>query len=59
GGIGLNIVAAIAMGSLYVVFLQFATSFSIKGSLPPIIGANVPNFIYGAVALILFRRFNK
>lgn len=59
GGMGLNIVAAIAMGAMYVVFLQFSSSFSVNGSLPPILGANVPNIIYGTVAIILFRRFNK
>jgi lipopolysaccharide export system permease protein len=59
GGMGLNIVAAIAMGAMYVVFLQFSSSFSVNGSLPPILGANVPNIIYGVVAIVLFRRFNK
>lgn len=59
GGMGLNIVAAIAMGAMYVVFLQFSSSFSVNGSLPPILGANVPNIIYGTVAIILFRKFNR
>lgn len=59
GGMGLNIVAAIAMGALYVVFLQFSSSFSVNGSLPPVIGANVPNIIYGFLALYLFNRYNK
>lgn len=59
GGMGLNIVAALALASLYVVFLQFSSSFSVNGSLPPIIGANIPNLIYLLITLYLIRLTNR
>ena len=59
GGMGLNIVTAIAMSSLYVVFLQFSSSFSVNGNLPPLLGANMPNIIFGVITLFLFRQVNK
>ena len=59
GGMGLNIVTAIAMSSLYVVFLQFSSSFSVNGSLPPLLGANIPNIIFGAISLFLYRSVNR
>lgn len=59
GGMGLNLVAALALASLYVVFLQFSSSFSVNGSLPPVIGANIPNLIYLFITLYLIRITNK
>ncbi|HET8962616.1 MAG TPA: LptF/LptG family permease, partial [Chitinophagales bacterium] len=59
GGMGLNIVAALALASLYVVFLQFSSSFSVNGSLPPIIGANIPNLIYLLITFYLIRLTNR
>lgn len=59
GGMGLNIVVALALASLYVVFLQFSASFSVNGSLPPVIGANIPNLIYLLITFYLIRISNK
>ncbi|MFN0275722.1 MAG: LptF/LptG family permease [Chitinophagales bacterium] len=59
GGMGLNLVFAIALSALYVVFQQFATTFSTKGSLPPIIGTNIPNLIFLIVTFIVIRRTSK
>ena len=59
GGMGLNIVAALALASLYVVFLQFSSSFSVNGNLPPLVGANIPNLIYLFITLYVIRITNK
>ncbi|MFN3939399.1 MAG: LptF/LptG family permease, partial [Chitinophagales bacterium] len=59
GGMGLNIVAALALASLYMVFLQFASSFSVNGTLPPVVGANMPNLIYLVITFFLVRHTNK
>lgn len=58
GGMGLNIVVALALASLYVVFLQFSSTFSVNGNLPPIVGTNIPNVIYLIITLIIIRRTN-
>jgi lipopolysaccharide export system permease protein len=55
GGMGLNIVFAIALSALYVVFQQFSATFSTKGSLPPIIGTNIPNLIFLIVTIYIIR----
>jgi len=59
GGMGLNIVTAIAMSALYMVFLQFSSSFSVNGNLPPVLGANIPNIIFGVISIYLFRSVLK
>ena len=55
GGTGFHLALGVGLSSLYVVFLQFSSTFSIKGGLPPLIGTNIPNIIFGFVAVLMIR----
>lgn len=59
GGIGLHLAFGVGLSALYIVFLQFSSTFSIKGSLDPVIGANIPNLVFAGIALWLIRRAPK
>lgn len=59
GGIGLSLGIGIALSFTYIVFIQFATMFSLKGGLPPIIAVFVPNVIFGVLAFYLLRKAPK
>jgi lipopolysaccharide export system permease protein len=55
GGIGMQIGIGLALSFSYILFLQFASMFSLKGNLDPMISQWIPNFIYMGIALILYR----
>ena len=59
GGIGLSLGIGIGLSFTYMVFMQFSTTFSLKGGLHPFIGVIIPNIIFGILALILVRRAPK
>jgi lipopolysaccharide export system permease protein len=55
GGIGMNIGIGLILSFSYILFQQFASQFSLKGSLGPMLAMWIPNIIYTVVALILYR----
>lgn len=59
GGIGLSLGVGIALSFTYILFIQFATMFSLKGGLSPLIATLIPNIIFGALAIILTIRAPK
>lgn len=59
GGMGLHLALGVALSAAFVVFLQFSSTFSIKGDLPPVIGTNIPNAVFAAVAFWLIRAAPK
>ncbi|SFC27379.1 lipopolysaccharide export system permease protein [Parapedobacter composti] len=59
GGIGLSLGIGIGLSFTYIVFIQFATMFSLKGGLPPIIAVFIPNLIFGALAFYLLHKAPK
>ncbi|MBA3648361.1 MAG: LptF/LptG family permease [Chitinophagales bacterium] len=59
GGIGLHLGLGIALSFIYILFLQFSKTFSTNGNLPAIIGVWLPNIIFGAIALFLYRKAPK
>jgi len=58
-GMGIYIVAGLAISGIYVMLQQFSTVFSTKGNLEPIWGAWIPNILFSFVALILLWRAPK
>lgn len=58
-GMGIYIVAGLAISGIYVITQQFSTVFSTKGNLEPLWGAWIPNFIFTIVAAILVWRAPK
>jgi lipopolysaccharide export system permease protein len=55
GGIGMNIGIGLALSFSYILFLQFASQFSLKGNLSPILAMWIPNLLYLVIAMILYK----
>ena len=55
GGIGMNIGIGLVLSFSYILFLQFASQFSLKGNLGPMFAMWIPNILYTIIALILYR----
>lgn len=59
GGIGMNIGIGLILSFSYILFLQFAAQFSLKGNLGPMMAMWIPNFIYSIIALVLYKMAPK
>ncbi len=59
GGIGLNIGIGIALSFSYILFLRFSQMFVHTGALPPAVALWLPNMLYAAVAVALYRMAPK
>ncbi len=55
GGIGMNIGIGLGLSFSYILFMQFASQFSLKGNLGPMLAMWIPNMLYAVIALILYR----
>jgi lipopolysaccharide export system permease protein len=55
GGIGMNIGIGLALSFSYILFLQFAAQFSVKGNLSPMVAMWLPNMIYIIIGMILYK----
>lgn len=55
GGIGMNIGIGLALSFSYIFFQQFASQFSLKGNLSPLVAEWIPNLIYLVIALVLYK----
>ena len=59
GGLGIYLVAGLALGGLYVMTQQFSAVFATKGNLDPLIAVWIPNIAFGILAIILIFRAPK
>jgi len=59
GGIGLSLGLGIALSFTYILFIQFANMFSLKGGLPPIIAVFIPSIVFLLVGLYLLYKAPK
>lgn len=59
GGSGAHLALAFLLGILFILADRFSTIFSSKGSLPPIIAAWIPDFIFVFVTIYLYRKAPK
>ncbi len=55
GGIGMNIGIGLSLSFSYILFLQFASQFSLKGNLGPMLAMWIPNIIYSIIGLVLYK----
>jgi lipopolysaccharide export system permease protein len=55
GGIGMHIGLGLMLTFSYILFLQFASQFSLKGDLNPALAMWIPNIIYSVIALVVYR----
>jgi lipopolysaccharide export system permease protein len=59
GGIGMSIGIGLALSFSYILFLQFASQFSIKGNLDPMLAMWIPNLLYIVIAMVLYKMAPK
>ncbi len=59
GGLGMNIGIGLMLSFSYILFLQFASQFSLKGNLGPMLAMWIPNIIYSVIGLILYKTAPK
>jgi lipopolysaccharide export system permease protein len=59
GGIGMNIGIGLVLSFSYILFLQFASQFSLKGNLNPMLAMWIPNILYSIIAFILYKMAPK
>ena len=59
GGIGMNIGIGLALSFSYIFFQQFASQFSLKGNLSPLVAEWIPNLIYLVIAMVLYKMAPK
>jgi lipopolysaccharide export system permease protein len=59
GGIGMNIGIGLILSFSYILFLQFASQFSLKGSLGPMLAMWIPNILYSIIAMVLYKMAPK
>jgi len=59
GGIGLSLGVGIGLSFTYILFIQFATMFSLKGGLSPLIAVLIPNVLFGILAVYLIIKAPK
>lgn len=55
GGIGLHLGLGILFSFTYIMFMQISTVFATSGSVPPMLAAWIPNVIFGALAIYLYK----
>jgi lipopolysaccharide export system permease protein len=59
GGIGMQIGLGLALSFSYILFMQFASQFSLKGNIDPMFAIWIPNILYTLIALFLYRMAPK
>lgn len=59
GGIGLSLGMGIGLSFTYILFIQFATMFSLKGGLSPLLATLIPNIIFSIIAVYLIIKAPK
>ncbi len=59
GGIGLSLGVGIGLSFTYILFIQFANMFSLKGGLEPLIAVLIPNTLFGILAVYLLIKAPK
>jgi lipopolysaccharide export system permease protein len=59
GGIGMNIGVGLVLSFSYILFLQFASQFSLKGNLGPGLAMWIPNLLYTVIGMVLYRMAPK
>jgi lipopolysaccharide export system permease protein len=59
GGSGLHLALGLLISASYIIFMQFSTTFSIKGTLHPALAVWIPNIIFTVLAYYIYKKYNK
>lgn len=55
GGMGVNLGIGLALSSLYILFSTLSTTFSVSGLLSPFAAVWIPNLVFFAIGIYLYR----
>ena len=55
----MNIGIGLILSFSYILFLQFASQFSLKGDLEPMLAMWIPNILYSVIAIVLYKMAPK
>lgn len=56
GGSGLHLALGIVLSAIYILAMQFTTTFSTKAGMNPLLAVWIPNLLFGVIAAWLYRR---
>lgn len=59
GGMGFHLASGVILGSAFVIIQKFSMTFSINLGMYPIVGAWIPNIIFGIITIFLVRNAQK
>jgi lipopolysaccharide export system permease protein len=59
GGSGFHLALGVVISVLYILFGRFSVVFATKGDFNPLLAAWLPNFLFGALAIYLYRKAPK
>jgi lipopolysaccharide export system permease protein len=59
GGSGVHLALGIIISVVFIMFDRFSTVFSVKGNFPPMLAAWMPNIIFTAIGLWLYKKAPK
>ncbi len=59
GGSGLHLAIGVIISVLYILFGRFSLVFATKGNFTPFLAAWTPNFLFGLLALYLYKKAPK
>lgn len=59
GGMGLNIGIGLALSFSYILFSTVTSSFAVSGLTTPFIAMEIPNVVYLAIGIYLYRRASR
>ncbi|MBP6456889.1 MAG: LptF/LptG family permease [Chitinophagaceae bacterium] len=59
GGNGIHLALGLVISAAYILFMQFSTTFAVKGDLHPFIAVWLPNLFFSIVAFLIYKKFSK
>ncbi|MDL2289832.1 LptF/LptG family permease [Paludibacteraceae bacterium OttesenSCG-928-F17] len=59
GGMGLNLGVGLGLSAFYILFQTMSTSFSVNGSMSPLMSAWLPNIVFFVIGVFLYFRAPK
>lgn len=59
GGNGMHLAMGVIISAAFIVFMQFSTTFAVKGNLSPLLAVWLPNIVFGIVAIVIYQRAKR
>ncbi len=56
GGSGIHLAIGISISAAYIIFMQFSTTFAVKGNLNPVLSVWIPNFVFAILGIYIYRK---